>query len=144
MYICGRLDKGGKPKCRTIFEALNYTKISGGETFAFRSLFLDDIPQPRRPDYSLVFLHGNYTSSYIFEKLIPILAKEYHIVAPDMRGFGRSSYSKPVDSLDMLANDMKDFLKEIKVHECCIIGWDLGAAVALKLAAMKGPTFIVK
>ena len=38
----------------------------------------------------LLLLHGFPTSSHMFRDLIPLLADRYHIVAPDLPGFGLS------------------------------------------------------
>ena len=37
---------------------------------------------------TLLLLHGFPTSSHMFRNLIPILADRYHVVAPDLPGFG--------------------------------------------------------
>ena len=39
---------------------------------------------------TLLLLHGFPTSSHMFRELIPLLADRFHIVAPDLPGFGRS------------------------------------------------------
>src|SRR5699024_11290106 len=39
---------------------------------------------------SLVLLHGYPTSSHMFRGLIPLLAEEYRVIAPDHLGFGLS------------------------------------------------------
>ena len=38
---------------------------------------------------ALLLLHGFPTSSHMFRDLIPALADDYHVVAPDLPGFGR-------------------------------------------------------
>ena len=39
---------------------------------------------------TLLLLHGFPTSSHTFRNLIPLLADRFHIVAPDLPGFGQS------------------------------------------------------
>jgi pimeloyl-ACP methyl ester carboxylesterase len=39
-------------------------------------------------DSTLLLLHGFPTSSHMFRQLIPALADRYHVVAPDLPGFG--------------------------------------------------------
>jgi pimeloyl-ACP methyl ester carboxylesterase len=41
----------------------------------------------------LLLLHGFPSASHMFRDLIPLLADRFHIVAPDLPGFGRSSSS---------------------------------------------------
>ena len=39
---------------------------------------------------TLLLLHGFPTSSHMFRELIPLLADRFHVVAPDLPGFGQS------------------------------------------------------
>src|SRR5215813_13921187 len=48
---------------------------------------------------SLLLLHGFPTSSHVFRDLIPLLADRYHVVAPDLLGFGFSDAPGPADRL---------------------------------------------
>jgi pimeloyl-ACP methyl ester carboxylesterase len=48
---------------------------------------------------NLLFLHGNFTCSSVFEPLMSKLEKHVKCIAPCMRGFGYSSYEKPIESL---------------------------------------------
>ena len=51
----------------------------------------DVLPRGRRPDApKLLLLHGFPSSSHMFRDLIPQLADRFHIVAPDLPGFGQS------------------------------------------------------
>jgi haloalkane dehalogenase len=38
----------------------------------------------------VLFLHGNPTSSYIWRKILPMVAPVAHCIAPDLIGFGQS------------------------------------------------------
>ena len=40
---------------------------------------------------TILLLHGFPTSSHMFRNLIPALAEHYHVVAPDLPGFGREA-----------------------------------------------------
>src|SRR4051794_37762622 len=54
---------------------------------------------------SVLLLHGFPTSSHMFRNLIPALAEKYHVVAPDLPGFGftespdRGNYAYTFDNL---------------------------------------------
>jgi pimeloyl-ACP methyl ester carboxylesterase len=52
-----------------------------------------------------------------------------------MRGFGDSSYHKPVMSLEDLADDILLFMEEMNIGKASLVGWSLGGGVALKFAA---------
>ncbi len=43
---------------------------------------------------TILLLHGFPTSSHMFRNLIPVLADEFHLIAPDYPGFGASSMPK--------------------------------------------------
>jgi len=128
IYVCGRVGKNGRPDCKNIFSPLKYLKIvARGETYAYREYGTsNDV---------LVMLHGNFSSSYIFERTFNKLSEVFRVIAPDLRGFGLSSYANKLKSIDDLAEDIYSFLNELKITNYTILGWDLGAAVALKLAA---------
>lgn len=51
-------------------------------------VFYREAGDPEAP--SLLLLHGFPTSSHMFRDLIPLLADRYHVVAPDLLGFGFS------------------------------------------------------
>ena len=44
---------------------------------------------------TILLLHGFPTSSHMFRSLIPALADRYHLVAPDLPGFGFSDVPQP-------------------------------------------------
>src|SRR5688572_28216891 len=67
------------------------------------SVFYREAGDPKQP--TLLLLHGFPTSSHMFRELIPLLAGRYHVVAPDLPGFGfteappRGKYAYNFDSL---------------------------------------------
>lgn len=91
----------------------------------------------------ILFVHGNMSSGVHFKPLIESLSKNYRVIAPDMRGFGDSSYIKHIESLEDLSDDLFDFLQLLDIQKVHIVGWSTGGAVALKLAA-KHPLMIDK
>ena len=52
-------------------------------------IFYREAGDPSRP--TILLLHGFPTSSHMFRELIPQLANEFHVIAPDFPGFGLSS-----------------------------------------------------
>ncbi|HEY2051784.1 MAG TPA: alpha/beta fold hydrolase, partial [Caulobacteraceae bacterium] len=54
----------------------------------------------------LLLLHGFPTSSHMFRDLIPLLADRFHIVAPDLPGFGRSDAPRK-NTFDSLAETIE-------------------------------------
>ncbi|QMS85975.1 alpha/beta fold hydrolase [Candidatus Xianfuyuplasma coldseepsis] len=94
-------------------------------------------------DQIIVLLHGNMSSSIHYKPLIERFKGQYRVIAPDMRGFGDSSYKKPIDSLHDLADDVLDFLRILGVKKYHLAGWSTGGAIAMSMA-IKAPNQIDK
>ena len=86
---------------------------------------------------TVLLLHGFPTSSHMFRNLIPALADEYHVVAPDYPGFGQSS-APPVDkfnyTFDGLAGVVDKFTEKVGLTNYSIYVQDYGAPVGYRLA----------
>lgn len=86
-------------------------------------------------DNVLVLIHGNFSSCYHYEPFYKLVEDNCRILAMDLRGYGDSSYHKPVESIHDFADDVAQFLEEKKVKNAVIAGWSLGGCVAMSLAA---------
>ena len=86
---------------------------------------------------TILLLHGFPTSSHMFRNLIPKLAGNYHVVAPDLPGFGFSD-SPPRDhfkySFENLARVIGAFTEKLGLKKFAIYVFDYGAPVGLRLA----------
>jgi pimeloyl-ACP methyl ester carboxylesterase len=105
---------------------------------AFRTIDVDGIEifyreagDPAKP--TLLLLHGFPSSSHMFRDLIPLLADRFHIVAPDLPGFGRSG--RPTqNTFDHLAEVMGRFTDVIGLNHYALYVFDYGAPVGFRLA----------
>jgi pimeloyl-ACP methyl ester carboxylesterase len=82
-------------------------------------------------------LHGFPTSSHMFRKLIPKLAGDYHVVAPDLPGFGFSDSPSRSDfkyTFENLARVMGAFTEKLGLKRFASYIFDYGAPVGLRLA----------
>jgi pimeloyl-ACP methyl ester carboxylesterase len=52
-----------------------------------RDVFYRQAGEPAKP--ALLLLHGFPSSSHMFRDLIPLLADRFHLIAPDITGFGQ-------------------------------------------------------
>ena len=88
---------------------------------------------------TILLLHGFPTSSHMFRNLIPKLADNYHVVAPDLPGFGFSD-SPPRDrfkyTFENLARAIGAFTEKLELKRFAIYIFDYGAPVGLRLALM--------
>src|SRR5205085_11633113 len=77
------------------------------------------------------------TSSHMFRNLIPALADEFHLVAPDYPGFGHSS-APPVEKFDYtfdnLADVVEKFTEQVGLKKYALYVQDYGAPVGYRLA----------
>jgi len=84
---------------------------------------------------TVILLHGHMSSSRHWDVVLERLDERYHVYALDMRGFGESSYRRPVDGIDDFAGDVADFAAAVGVDSAHLWGWSLGGAVAMTAAA---------
>jgi pimeloyl-ACP methyl ester carboxylesterase len=86
---------------------------------------------------SLLLLHGFPSSSHMFRNLIPLLADRFHIIAPDLPGFGFSE-SPPQSqfeyTFDNLATVIEGFTETIGLMRYALYVFDYGAPVGFRLA----------
>jgi len=85
----------------------------------------------------ILLLHGFPTSSHMFRNLIPALAERYHVIAPDLPGFGFSNVpngKKFRYTFEHLAQVIDRFTQTIGLNRFAIYVFDYGAPVGLRLA----------
>ena len=86
---------------------------------------------------SLLLLHGFPSSSHMFRNLIPLLSDRFHIVAPDLPGFGFSQ-SPPRSqfkyTFDNLATVIEAFTEVVRLQRYALYVFDYGAPVGYRLA----------
>jgi len=87
---------------------------------------------------AILLLHGFPTSSQMFRNLIPLLADEYHMVAPDYPGYGHSSMPSRDQfayTFDNLAKVIDEFTEKVGLSKYALYVQDYGAPVGYRLAA---------
>jgi pimeloyl-ACP methyl ester carboxylesterase len=86
---------------------------------------------------NILLLHGFPTSSHMFRNLIPALADHYHVVAPDLPGFGFSDMPDRKNfryTFDNLARVIAGFSQTIGLDQFAIYVFDYGAPTGFRLA----------
>ena len=90
------------------------------------------------PNAPVVLLwHGFLGNGYSNRKVLPLLASDFNVVCPDMRGYGASTHPGVNAAYDgrTLANDFKSLMEQLGHDRYHIIAHDMGAPAALLLAA---------
>lgn len=125
--------KLSNPLKKTVFR----TEKIDGINIAYR-----EAGNPNKP--TILLLHGFPTSSHMFRNLIPKLANDYHVIAPDYPGFGASDMPtvKEFDyTFDNISNLIGKLLERKKINKYAVYVMDYGAPVGYRLFA-KNPKHI--
>src|SRR5262245_33911089 len=111
-------------------------------TLAYRTALVDgqkvfyrEAGDPKAP--TVLLLHGFPTSSHMFRDLIPALADRYHVVAPDLPGFGFTDAPERTHfrySFDHLAEVIERFTENLGLSHYAVYVFDYGAPVGFRLA----------
>jgi pimeloyl-ACP methyl ester carboxylesterase len=86
---------------------------------------------------TILLLHGFPTSSHMFRNLIPALADRYHVVAPDLPGFGFSDAPNRKQfryTFENLTKAIDSFIQSMGLERFAIYVFDYGAPVGFRLA----------
>lgn len=116
--------------------APRYADVSDDEGGVLRMAWVEDGPEGADP---ILMLHGEPSWSYLYRKMIPVLAAAGHrVICPDLVGFGRSdkptrredhSYARHVEWMRELAFDV------LGLRNITLVGQDWGGLIGLRLAA---------
>ncbi|RLK52802.1 alpha/beta fold hydrolase [Microbacterium telephonicum] len=96
-----------------------------------------DGDDPKTPgDQTVVLLHAALSSSLVWQELMQDLPADLRVIAVDLRGFGGSEHT-PVDAtrgVRDFSDDLAATLAQLEVPTPHLVGWGLGAAVAMQYA----------
>lgn len=99
------------------------------------TVFYREAGDPKKP--TILLLHGFPTSSHMFRDLMPLLANDYHLAAPDYPGFGNSD-APSVDAFpytfDHLTDVVEQFADALKLDRYTLYVQDYGAPIGFRLA----------
>jgi pimeloyl-ACP methyl ester carboxylesterase len=101
-------------------------------------VFFREAGDPANP--TLVLLHGFPSSSFMFRELMPLLAPDLHLVAPDYPGFGNTETRPPKEfayTFDNLATVIEGLLDALGIEHFGIYIQDYGAPVGMRLATRR-------
>jgi haloalkane dehalogenase len=119
-----------------------YCEIDDDEGGRLRVAWVEDGPADADP---VLMMHGEPSWSFLYRRMIPILAAAGHrVICPDLVGFGRSdkptriedhTYSRHVEWMRALAFDVLD------LQRVTLVGQDWGGLIGLRMAAENSERF---
>ena len=114
----------------------HYCEVDDGEGGSLRMAWVEDGPENADP---VLMLHGEPSWSYLYRRVIPILAAAGHrVICPDLVGFGRSdkparredhTYARHVEWVRALVFDV------LNLNRVTLVCQDWGGLIGLRLAA---------
>ncbi len=83
---------------------------------------------------AVLLIHGIGDSSESWRDLIPDLARDHTVIAPDLLGHGKSDKPRADYSIGAYANAMRDLLSVLDIDRVTVVGHSLGGGVAMQFA----------
>ena len=77
----------------------------------------------------VILIHGLTASRRHFRKQVPVLSREYRVIACDLRGHGDSDRPKDGLTLPRLAKDLSELIAYLDLKDVTLVGWSLGGHV---------------
>lgn len=100
------------------------------QTIAANGVDIHVVRAGRQDAEPLVLLHGWPEFWYVWHKVIPSLAQRFHVVAPDLRGFGDTTKPERVPRIQDYVGDLAGLLDGLGLDRAGLVAHDVGAYVA--------------
>jgi len=85
----------------------------------------------------LLFLHGWTMSSRVWRYQLEWFAKEYQVIALDLRGHGRSESPNGDYSFSSFSQDILSFIEGLQLEELTLVGWSIAVSLILGLSSSR-------
>src|SRR5512139_2863995 len=85
-------------------------------------------------DETILLIHGMAGSSRTWLDVMPALARNHRVLAPDLLGHGESAKPMGDYSLGAHASGLRDLMSRLSIERATIVGQSLGGGIALQLA----------
>ncbi|WP_046243782.1 haloalkane dehalogenase [Hymenobacter terrenus] len=123
--------------------APRYTQVKSPHNGPLRLHYLDE--GPRDAPETVLMLHGEPTWSYLYRKMIPIVAAAGHrVIAPDLIGFGKSDKLRERKSYSYAQHVawLTEFITNLNLQRITLVCQDWGGLLGLRLAAENEERFV--
>lgn len=85
----------------------------------------------------LLLVHGNVSSNLFWLQTIQALSRDYYVIAPDLRGYGKTE-GLPIDATRGVkdwSGDLKSFVESLGINKPFhMLGWSLGGGIIMQYA----------
>ena len=103
-------------------------KLENGETMAYRHVGCSE--------NKVLLIHGFQSSSQFFEDLLESFDDKIEVFAPDLIGYGESSYENKHKKMNEWAKDLNYFVDALNIEDFTLVGWSLGGQVSMDFAGL--------
>lgn len=98
--------------------------------------------QQGQGDKTLLFLHGWCIDGTYWGNQIGYFSKEYHVLAIDLPGFGKSKAERTHWTVEEYAHDVAAFIDAMNLKNIVVIGHSMAGEIMLQIALSKHPQIV--
>ena len=99
---------------------------------------VDDYTDPWTKPEAVLMMHGNLECSAAWYAWVPILARHFRVIRPDMRGYGQSTPPVPADypwTIDVPIDDLVALMDQLSIDKFHLVAAKIGGFIARRFAA---------
>lgn len=99
---------------------------------------IDDFTDPWTTPEVVLMMHGNLECSAAWYAWVPVLARHFRVIRPDMRGYGQSTPPVPADypwTIDVPIDDFIQLMDQLGVDKFHLVAAKIGGFIARRFAA---------
>ncbi|MDI3384726.1 alpha/beta hydrolase [Streptomyces sp. B-S-A8] len=86
----------------------------------------------------VVLIHGHPFDRTLWAPQLAALAPDFHVIAPDLRGYGASTVVPGTTPLDVFARDIASLLDRLGVRRFVLVGISMGGQIAMECVRLFG------